>query len=60
MEPTVENAEQLLLEVSGLEKGCRLSELILGMYRMIVDGATIGQLRRAADKLKAANRNNVI
>lgn len=60
VEPTVENAEQLLLEASGLEKGCKLSELILGMYRMIVDGATIGQLRCAADKLKAANRNNVI
>ena len=60
VEPTVENAEQLLLEVSGLEKGSKLSELIMGMYRMIADGATIGQLRRAADKLKAANRNNVI
>ena len=60
IEPTVENAEQLLLEVSGLEKGSKLSELIMGMYRMIADGTTIGQLRRAADKLKADNRNNVI
>lgn len=60
IEPTVENAEQLLLEVSGLEKGSKLSELIMGMYRMIADGTTIGQLRRAADKLKADSRNNVI
>jgi len=34
--------------------------LILDMYGMILDGAAIGQLRRAADKLKAKNRSNVI
>lgn len=57
---SLKNAEELLLEVSGLEKGSELSKLILDMYGMIMDGATIGQLRRAADKLKAANRTNVI
>jgi len=60
LEQSLENAEKLLLENAGLEKGSMLSRLILDMYGMILDGAAIGQLRRAADKLKAKNRSNVI
>lgn len=59
-EQTHENAEAVLLEASGLEKGSVLANLILNMYGKIICGATIGNLRRAADKIKAANRNNVI
>lgn len=57
---TNENARSLLLEVSGLNQDSVLVKLIMDMYIMIMDGVSIGQLRRAADKLKAANRNNVI
>ena len=57
---TVENAKALLLEVSGLDQESDLARLILDMYARILKGATIGQLRRAADQIKAAGRNNVI
>lgn len=60
MEQNAENAETVLLEASGLEKDCALAKLILDMYGLILGGNTIGQLRRAADKIKAANRSNVI
>ena len=42
------------------EKGSALAKLILDMYGLIIGGAAVGQLRRAADKIKAANRTNVI
>ncbi len=54
------NAAKLLHENAGLEEDSVLFKLIMDMYGMIISGATIGQLRRAADKLKAANRSNVI
>lgn len=57
---TGDNAKSLLLEVSGLNQGSALVKLILDMYMMITEGTSIGQLRRAADKIKAANRSNVI
>ena len=60
LEQTAENAESVLLEASGLEKDSQLAKLILDVYTMIIGGSTIGQLRRAADKIKAANRVNVI
>ena len=57
---TAENAEMLLKDHAGLNDDSVLFKLIMDMYRMIIDGAAIGKLRRAADKLKAANRSNVI
>lgn len=57
---TLENAEALLLETSGLSKDNSLVNLILDMYTAIMSGETIGQIRRKADKLKAATRVNVI
>ncbi len=60
MHQNAANAETVLLEVSGLEKGSALVERILDMYCLIQSGSTIGQLRREADKIKAANRSNVI
>lgn len=53
-------AASVLSEASGLDKDSALAKLILDMYSLIVNGADIGQLRRAADKIKAANRCNVI
>jgi hypothetical protein len=43
-----------------LDQDSALATLVLDMYASIISGATIGQLRRAADKVKAAHRNNVI
>ena len=60
LEQNMNNAQSVLLEASGLEQGSTLVNLILDMYERIVSGNTIGQLRRAADKIKAANRSNVI
>lgn len=57
---TNENAQALLLEVSGLNQDSVLVKLIMDMYMMIMEGTSIGQLRRSADKIKAANRSNVI
>ena len=55
-----ENAETVLLDVSGLAKDSTLAKLILDMYKNIIDGFSIGQLRRVADKIKAAGRSNII
>ena len=48
------------MEVSGLDQESDLVRLILDMYARILEGATIGQLRRAADQIKAAGRKDVI
>ena len=60
LEQSAENAQKLLFENAGLDRDSLLFKLIMDMYQMIIGGATIGQLRRAADKIKAANRSNVI
>lgn len=58
--PSVENALQALTEVSGLERESRLAELILELYRLLPDGGTLTELRRAADGRKAAETRGVI
>ena len=60
MDQNLENAEAVLLEASGLALDSILAKLILDMYKNIIDGFSIGQLRRAADKIKAAGRSNII
>jgi len=60
LEQNTENAKTVLLETSGLEKDDKLAELILDIHGKIIAGCAIGQLRRYADKIKAAARCNVI
>ncbi len=60
MEQTAENAEAVLKQVSGLEENSTLAQMILDMYRLVLTGCSIGELRRAADKRKAASLQNVI
>ena len=60
MAHNMENAEAVLLDASGLAKDSALAKLILDMYKNIIDGCSICQLRRAADKIKAAGRSNII
>lgn len=59
-EQTVENAGQILSDVSGLDKESVLMKLILDMYAMLIGRASIGALRRKADILKAKARTAVI
>ena len=59
-EQTMENAVQVLQEVSGLEENDVLAQMILSMYRMILDGASIADLRREAGRLRAKSLKNAI
>ena len=60
MEQTAENAEKVLVQVSGLDDKSALGQMILDMYRMVLAGCGMGALRRAAEKRKAASLRNVI
>ena len=54
MEQGMESAKQVLAEVSKLDADSTLATLILSMYEKILSGATVTDLRRAADAVKAA------
>lgn len=60
LEQSMANAEAVLQQVSGLDTAGELAKLILGMYQMLLNGSSIGQLRRAADEIVAGNTQNVI
>lgn len=60
MAQTMENAEAVLSQVSGLDGQSPLAEMILDMYQLLLSGSSIGKLRRAADRSKAASLQNVI
>lgn len=60
MEQSMENAASVLREVSQLDTDGELAKLILGMYERICNGATLKQLRKAADDITAKNTQNVI
>lgn len=57
MEQSMESAKKVLKEVSGIDSdNC----IILDYYKMLLDGATVADLRRAADEVKSKSLNNVI
>ncbi len=60
MEQSVENATAVLAEVSELKADSVLAKLILSMYEKILAGASLKELRHAADTVKAASLQNVI
>ena len=60
LEQSIENGKNLLLQTSSLEEKSELTDLILNIYQMLVNGCGITQLRQYADKKKAIYRNNVI
>lgn len=60
MEQGMEQAERVLADVCELERGGELAELILNMYRMILEKKSLGELRRTADTIKAASLQNVV
>jgi hypothetical protein len=60
MEQGLDAAKQVLAEVSKLDVDGELAKLILGMYEKILAGATIADLRRAADAAKAATLKPIV
>ena len=60
MEQGMESAKQVLSEVSKLASDSELAQLILPMYEKILAGATVTDLRRAADAVKAATLKPII
>lgn len=55
-----ETAVQVLSEVSKLEKGSELMELVLSYYRMLLEGKSPEELLKAADERKHAALGKVI
>ncbi len=60
MEQGMDSAAQVLREVSKLDTDGELAKLILNMYRHILDGASVAELRREADAVKAAHLKQII
>ena len=60
LEQGVETAAQVLADVSKLDKQGKLAGMILDMYKKILDGATVEDLRHAADAVKAASLGQII
>ena len=60
MEQNAENAAKVLSEVSALESDSDLAKMILENYRFLIEGKTLGALRRSADKIKAEALGQVI
>ncbi|MBE6611492.1 MAG: hypothetical protein E7632_03270, partial [Ruminococcaceae bacterium] len=57
---SAKTAASVLTEISRLDVDSPLAKLILGYYRMIQDGASMAELRRAADCRKNADLSGVI
>ena len=60
LEQGMDAAEKVLAEVSGLAADSVLAQQILSMYRLILDGASPAELRRAADAAKAQSLGPII
>ena len=60
VEQSVEAAEKVLSEISGLEKDSKLAGMILDNYKLFLEGETVAVLRRAAQELKTAELKNAI
>ena len=60
MEQGMEAARQVLAEVSKLDADGALAQLILSMYKLILSGASVADLRHAADAAKASSLTAII
>jgi len=60
MEQGMDSAKQVLREVSKLDTEGELAKLILAMYEKILAGATLYDLRRAADEVKASTLKPIV
>ena len=59
-EQSMAEAKKVLQEISALDAADPFAVMILEQYALLLDGATPGTLRRAADKNKAKSLTNVI
>ena len=59
-EQSYEAAKQVLRDVSGLSDSHGLTELILQMYGLYLEGETTAMMRRYAQKIKVTNMREVI
>lgn len=57
---TMENAAEVLTQVSGLEKDEPLAQMILSAYRLLLDGISMAQLRRTTGRIKAESMKTTI
>ena len=57
---SMENAAEVLQQISGLDSKGPLAQMILAMYQKILEGASIADLRRMAGRLQAQNMQNAI
>lgn len=57
---SMDNALEVLKQVSGLNAEEKLTRMILAMYKMILEGSTVADLRKAAGRLQAENLQNAI
>ncbi|MBR3751020.1 MAG: mannitol dehydrogenase [Clostridia bacterium] len=60
MVQSVDCAQQVLQSVSGLAPDSKEARLILDMYKLILEGKSLGSIRRAADAIKAESLGDVI
>ena len=60
MEQGISAAKQVLTDVSKLDGNGTLASLILDMYQKILSGATVNDLRHAADAVKASSLTAII
>ena len=56
----VDAARRVLTEVSGLDADGQLAGMILAVYERILSGATVCDLRRMADEVKASGLEAII
>ena len=60
MEQGIESAKSVLSDLCKLDTEGELATLIQSAYKMIIDGKSLGEIRRAADKTVASKLNGVI
>ncbi len=60
MQQSEEAAKTVLRNVSKLDTDGELAQLILSMYKMIIEEKSFGEIRREADLIVVSKLNNVI
>ena len=60
LEQSLESAQKVLTEVSGLKEGSALAGMILEFYSMLLKGCTLEEILKAADEKKHASLGKVI
>ena len=60
MEQGIDSAKQVLTDVSKLDVEGKLAQIVLAMYGKILDGASVADLRHAADAVKASSLQAII